>query len=669
MAKIPANINERVDVLIPEAAVVATEAVSKVKVNNSARKIEYEIGDTKQPDFYPQFKTKHWNNECNFSARLVTNDGAVTEHDGKLAFNDGEKIARFYEKDTGDEDGGFEFDVVLNSKPASNVLTWTIQHKELDFFYQPALTEQEIAEGASRPENVIGSYAVYHKSKKNNRVGGNEYRTGKAFHIYRPHAVDANGNETWCDLNIDTDTNLMTVTVPQDFVNSAAYPVIVDPTFGYTSAGASYSVDIASASGSIARRRGEVFTATEAGTLDSISFYARVTASTHTISTKVFLNEKDSVSAGSHGQIATAASDISYTSTGDTLQTINTSGESFSATDLILSAMGDGADFGGGFTSLNVARDTVSSTQKYGEINTYSSPESPWVDSGFTNTDRYSIYATYTALNHYTLTAETGSFTLTGISAGLRATRRLTANTGTFTLSGIAAGLRASRKLTAATGAFTLTGIAANLRAARIIAAATGTFTLTGQDATLTYGGGTECTLLQETGDVLLQENDDSILIEDCSNGPAGAYTLTADAGTFTLTGVEAGLRADRLLTAETDTFTLTGIDAGLRADRLLSAGTGSYTLTGVSAGLTRGYTLTAEVGSYTLTGVSAGLTVDRRLVAEPGTFTLTGQDASLRGPGDGLWTTIQRNSRLFWSAPPTAPRTPTNIWTNITKN
>ena len=34
-------------------------------------RIEVEIGDSKQPDFYPQFKVMRWDNECNFSARLV----------------------------------------------------------------------------------------------------------------------------------------------------------------------------------------------------------------------------------------------------------------------------------------------------------------------------------------------------------------------------------------------------------------------------------------------------------------------------------------------------------------------------------------------------------------------------------------------------------------------
>lgn len=64
-----------------------------------------------------------------------------------------------------------------------------------------------------------------------------EYKTGKAFHIYRPKAIDANGVEQWCSLDIKD--GILTVIIPQNFLNKALYPVIVDPTFGYTSAGAS----------------------------------------------------------------------------------------------------------------------------------------------------------------------------------------------------------------------------------------------------------------------------------------------------------------------------------------------------------------------------------------------------------------------------------------------
>lgn len=137
------------------------------------------------------------------------------------------------------EDGGFEVEVYLKQKPDTNTFDFTLAGtEELDFFYQAPLTQTEIDLGASQPANVVGSYAVYHKSLKNHQVGDTNYSTGKLFHIFRPKAVDADGNEVWAQLSYD-DAGTLTVTVPQDFLDNANYPVRVDPTFGVTSVGAS----------------------------------------------------------------------------------------------------------------------------------------------------------------------------------------------------------------------------------------------------------------------------------------------------------------------------------------------------------------------------------------------------------------------------------------------
>ena len=209
--------------------------------DNPADRIEVEIGDSKQLDFKPQFKVSRWDNEVNFSMRAQEEAGAtMVEEDGKVKYKGRDIEVHQYEKPEASKDGGFEFEWVLKNKPESNVLRTTIQHKGLDFFYQPALTAEEIKQGNVRDENVVGSYAVYHSTKQNNIVGGMEYQTGKAFHIYRPHAVDADGVKVWCELDIKKGE--LTVTVPKDFLNKAIYPVVVDPTFGYTSGGASFRV-------------------------------------------------------------------------------------------------------------------------------------------------------------------------------------------------------------------------------------------------------------------------------------------------------------------------------------------------------------------------------------------------------------------------------------------
>jgi len=187
------------------------------------------------------------------------------------------------------EYGDLEWSMKLTDNLPINVFSMPIQSENLKFFYQPPLYEEYgFSEPFSnstffvnathvmefngtdwitttyRPENVVGSYAVYHAYKMNN-----EYKTGKAFHIYRPKLIDAEGKTAWAELSIDEKNGVLTITLPQDFLDKAVYPVTIDPTFGYETAGASFQ-DFRD------RITGSVFTCPEDGTADSISFYGGV---------------------------------------------------------------------------------------------------------------------------------------------------------------------------------------------------------------------------------------------------------------------------------------------------------------------------------------------------------------------------------------------------------
>ena len=108
--------------------------------------------------------------------------------------------------------------------------------------------------------NVVGSYAVYHETNRNNN-----YKTGKVFHIYRPQVKDSKGNTIWGELSIVG--NVLSVTVDQTWLDKANYPVVIDPTIGYTSIGGSNRATATDAF--IGPRR----TASENGTITSITWY------------------------------------------------------------------------------------------------------------------------------------------------------------------------------------------------------------------------------------------------------------------------------------------------------------------------------------------------------------------------------------------------------------
>lgn len=154
----------------------------------------------------------------------------------------------------------------------------------------------------------------------------------------------------------------------------------------------------------------------------------------------------------------------------------------------------------------------------------------------------------------------------------------LTANAGTYSLTGNTATLKRGYSLTAISGSYSYTGVSSTLKVGRILTANAGTYSLIGGSAVLT----------KATGVV--------------------AYTLTADAGSYSYTGGSSVLKVGRTVTANS----------------------GSYLLTGETAILSRGLSLTASSGSYNLIGGSSLLNINRNLIANAGSYSLSGGDANL---------------------------------------
>jgi len=127
--------------------------------------------------------------------------------------------------------------------------------------YQPALTQEEIDQGAVRPAPVVGSYAVF------------DGAGAKLGHIFRPFAETALGQRRWLDLTLSPHALGVVLRIVLDrgvleALPPAAWPVVIDPTLGYTSIGAStvgVNQDNESAVGS--------FTSGAAGTMDNVRTY------------------------------------------------------------------------------------------------------------------------------------------------------------------------------------------------------------------------------------------------------------------------------------------------------------------------------------------------------------------------------------------------------------
>lgn len=104
-------------------------------------------------------------------------------------------------------------------------------------------------------------------------------------------------------------------------------------------------------------------------------------------------------------------------------------------------------------------------------------------------------------------------------------------------------------------------------------------------------------------------------------------YSMPANAGSYSLTGVSNGFLRGRNLAADTGSYSLTGNAAGLTYPRFLYAAQGSYTITGYPTNVPVDYPITVDTGSYSLTGNPATLSFGRGFSGVQGSYSLTGFD------------------------------------------
>lgn len=266
----------------------------------------------------------------------------------------------------------------------------------------------------------------------------------------------------------------------------------------------------------------------------------------------------------------------------------------------------------------------------------------------------------------YALPVTTGSFSFTGITAGLKADRKVTLSVGTFSFTGKSTGLNKGYKIPLSVGSFTFSGLATSLMATRKLPISPGSYTHTGVDARLIV----DRSLSAVAGTFIVSDNyiglsatrplavgtgaiificNDGILNADRSllmnvgvfnvtrnnAGALAARQLSASTDSYLLTGTNAGLLADRKLQVQPDSYIANGIDLQLLAGRKLTASQGIFIFTGIDANLdysqATGFTLFAGTGSFTLAGINALLKVDRIVAANVGTYSLTGTNTLLK--------------------------------------
>lgn len=241
------------------------------------------------------------------------------------------------------------------------------------------------------------------------------------------------------------------------------------------------------------------------------------------------------------------------------------------------------------------------------------------------------------------VTASSGSYAVTGVSATLVRGHPIAAASGSYAVTGTAASVRRAWRNTAGVGVYAIAGVSAAVRKAWVLRAGAGI-------------------LLDENGDPILDENGDYIADSDRGAGgfyavngaavtfrkgykvavDAGGYSVTGSAvsfhrtyvlapgaGSYSISGTAASLRHDWKVAAGAGSYAVTGTPANLVHAWKVAAGAGAYAVSGSVASLLHSWTVAVGAGSYNVNGTSASLLHNWRLAAGAGTYAVSGFDAS----------------------------------------
>lgn len=206
------------------------------------------IGNPAKTAFTPTFLASAWNDEGWFSFTMPrSGDYAASYNDvtGEVAWNDpvlGHGFRTFpILNDPRHERGTQEFEIILTAPPIDPTLDMPYAIFGLEAFWQPPLTQWELDRGNIRPDDVVNSIAFYSSTRvpmHSSPFDGDKYQSCKAFHLYRPLATDDLGNTHVVEWELDVPNGILRI-IWDAWFQTAAYPVVIDPTVGYTGNGLS----------------------------------------------------------------------------------------------------------------------------------------------------------------------------------------------------------------------------------------------------------------------------------------------------------------------------------------------------------------------------------------------------------------------------------------------
>jgi hypothetical protein len=106
--------------------------------------------------------------------------------------------------------------------------------------------------------------------------------------------------------------------------------------------------------------------------------------------------------------------------------------------------------------------------------------------------------------------------------------------------------------------------------------------------------------------------------------GAGGAYTITAEAGAYVVSGQSATITKSKVISADAGAYSVDGQTAQILHSKLIGANAGAYVVNGVDATITYtpaggAYTINAEPGAYVVTGFDAIITKSSSAISPSG--------------------------------------------------
>lgn len=262
----------------------------------------------------------------------------------------------------------------------------------------------------------------------------------------------------------------------------------------------------------------------------------------------------------------------------------------------------------------------------------------------------------------YSLTADVGTYTLTGQNADLYYNRAVSADAGAYSLTGQAASLLRDSLLSLDAGSYAITGQDASLDYQKAISADAGSYSITGQIADLTRS----VVLSADAGAYVISGQDANLARSAYLDANIGSYAITGEAatllyeqarvinaqvGSYAITGQFADLTRTYVFSADSGSYDISGQDVEFSFSRALLLDAGSYDISGQSADLLLSRSIDAQLGTYNIDGQPADLLATRILYADAGSYDISGQDAIL---AQGRYLLAESGSYLITGQPAT---------------